>query len=210
MSKLIAKFHKNRGGDRRSVDRLVLASGSPYRRSLLEKLGLPVVAVSSNVDESRRLGESPLHLAARLAESKCTALQADYPNHLIIGSDQVAMLSQLQLTKPGNRKNAVQQLRAVSGKSVIFYTGVCLLDTSNGQRQTQVDVCTVHFRNLRDEQIERYVDRDEPFDCAGSFKSESLGITLFQRIEGEDPNALIGLPLIKLVTMLEKFGVKIL
>lgn len=196
--------------NRPGVEHLVLASTSPYRRSLLGKLGLPFVAATPDVDERRRLNEEPGTLATRLAEAKCRALQTQYPCHLIIGSDQVAMLGDTQLTKPENRSCAIRQLQAASGQRVVFYTGVCVLDTSNRRAQTEMDVCTVHFRELRENQIIHYVDRDEPFDCAGSFKSEGLGIALFERIEGEDPNALIGLPLIRLISMLNRFGVEVL
>lgn len=190
--------------------KLILASSSPYRKAVLEKLGLPFAAKSPDIDESPLPDEPPARSAARLAELKCRALQEKYPNHLIIGSDQVAMLDAKQLIKPGNRANAIKQLREASGRLVVFYTGICLLDAVSGRGETEVDRCTVRFRKLSDTQIENYVDRDQPFDCAGSFKSESLGIALFERIEGDDPNALIGLPLIRLIGLLKKYGVNVI
>ena len=188
---------------------LVLASGSPYRKQLLNKLNLLFICDKPNVDESPLPDELPSGHAIRLAQNKAQVFRKKYPEHLIIGSDQVAMHDHNQLTKPGNREKAIKQLQAVSGGCVEFYTAVCVFNSINGQYVSELDKCTVYFRELSRELIEKYIDADKPFDCAGSFKSESLGIALFERIEGEDPNALVGLPLIKLISILDKFNVEI-
>ncbi len=192
------------------MTRLVLASGSPYRHMLLNNLGLDFIVDSPDIDESAMSGETPQQLSERLSCEKAKSLASKYPDHLIIGSDQVAMLNHRQLTKPGNRKNCITQLIAASGRQVLFFTGVCVLDSKTGQSITEVDLCSVYFKNLTLEQIERYVDREKPFDCAGGFKSESLGIALIERIKGDDPNALIGLPIIKLIRILDQFGYTVL
>jgi MAF protein len=192
------------------LPKLLLASSSIYRKALLEKLGLPFETASPSIDESPRAYEMPPELAMRLARAKAGALSQAFPGYLIIGSDQVAILADRQLTKPGNRENAIRQLRAASGQAVTFYTGICVLDSATTEAKTDLDRTIVHFRRLTDAQIEHYVDRDRPFDCAGGFKSESLGIALFDRIEGEDPNALIGLPIIRLVRLLEAFDVRVI
>lgn len=189
---------------------IVLASGSHYRAELLGKLRLYFISCSSNIDESSHDGESAAELTTRLSEAKANALRADYPRHLIIGSDQVAVCGSQFLNKPGNREQAIRQLQAQSGQIVKFYTGISVLDSASGHCLSDIDICSVHFKTLNDRQIEHYVDLEQPFDCAGSFKSEGLGIALFSRIEGNDPNALIGLPLIKLIALLERFGVNIL
>lgn len=190
--------------------RLVLASSSPYRQELLAKLGLPFAAASPAIDEAARPGESPTQLSLRLAEEKARALAGRFPAHLIIGSDQVAMLEGVQLGKPGDAARAASQLRAAAGKAVEFFTSVCVLDSASGQALTDMDRTVAHFRPLSGRQIERYVEKDQPFDCAGGFKSERLGIALLERLETEDPNALVGLPLIRLVRLLEKSGLDIL
>jgi len=146
----------------------------------------------------------------RLAQEKAAAVAQQFPEDLIIGSDQVAMLAGQQLTKPGGRANAIRQLRAASGQAVTFYTSVCVLNSATNESGTDLDRTIVHFRPLTNAQIEAYVDRDQPFDCAGGFKSESLGVVLFEKIEGEDPNALIGLPMIRLIRLLETFGVTVI
>lgn len=189
---------------------LVLASGSPYRQALLKNLELDFIAVNPDIDESAMVDEAPEQLAARLSSEKAKSLIQKYPDHLIIGSDQVAILNNKQLTKPGNRKNCIAQLKSASGKQVIFYTGVSILNSKTGQCITEVDLCSVYFKTLTSVQIEQYVDQDKPFDCAGGFKSESLGIALIERITGDDPNALIGLPLIKLIRILGQFGYSVL
>jgi septum formation protein len=185
---------------------IVLASTSPFRRDLLARLGLPFVADSPAVDESRRPDEPPQVLVLRLAEAKARAVAECHPGSLVIGSDQVACIGDEVLGKPGDRARAIAQLERASGRAVLFQTGLCLLNTASGRAQTLVEPFRVHFRRLTRARIEGYVDRERPFDCAGSFKSEGLGIALFQRLEGEDPTALIGLPLIRLVALLELEG----
>lgn len=192
------------------MNTIVLASSSKYRRQLLEKLGIDFLSCSSDIDESPQTGESPEALVNRLSIAKAEEVGKTHPNHLIIGSDQVAVLDQDILGKPGGRDAAMQQLAKQSGRAVQFYTGICVLNSATGQRLSDLDVCSVHFKTLEPSQIQTYIDRDQPFDCAGSFKSEGLGIALFNKIVGEDPNALVGLPLIKLVALLQKFGVNIL
>lgn len=189
--------------------RLVLASTSFYRRQLLAKLGLEFEAVAPGVAETPLDGEPPASLALRLAEEKAHAVARCRPDSLVIGSDQVAFLDEEIVSKPGTRANAILQLQRASGRTVRFYTALCVVNTATGQTRTDLDVCAVVFRHLEPGQIERYVDRDLPFDSAGGFKAEGLGIALFERIDGEDPNALIGLPLIRLVRILESFGVEI-
>jgi septum formation protein len=190
--------------------RLVLASTSPFRRALLERLGLPFQATSPEVDETALPGEGPRELVTRLAEAKARAGAAALPGSLVIGSDQVACIDGDILGKPGSRERAIAQLEQASGREVVFHTGLCLLDGRNGQAQVECIPFRVHFRPLARAAIETYVDREQPFNCAGSFKSEGLGIALFERLEGEDPNALIGLPLIRLVRMLERAGMPVL
>jgi MAF protein len=190
--------------------KLVLASSSPYRRELLQKLRLPFVADSPDIDETPLAGEPPEELALRLSLQKARALAEKYPEHLIIGSDQVALLEGKPLTKPGSRQNTVAQLSAASGKTVCFHTGVCVFDSRSGRYRSDCDCCAVTFKTLSRDRIERYADIDQPYHCAGGFKAESLGIALFERIRGDDPNALIGLPLIKLIALLEDFDVRVI
>jgi len=198
------------GRDLSSMRRLILASTSIYRKGLLQRLGLPFEAVAPGVDENELPGELPTQTARRLAEAKARAVAARFPDALIIGSDQVAMLGSARLDKPLGNENAVRQLQAARGKAVVFHTALCLLDAQSGDAQTRVVPCTVHFRNASDMQIETYLRREQPYDCAGSAKAEGLGIALIERIEGDDPNALIGLPLIALVEMLTARGVPVL
>jgi len=185
---------------------LVLASTSTFRQALLERLGLPFTTAAPEVDETRRPEEPPQVLVLRLAESKARAVAPGHPGALIIGSDQVACIEGQVLGKPGGRDAAIAQLQQASGKTVVFHTGLCLLNSSTGRAQTLVEPFRVHFRPLTLERITGYLDREQPYNCAGSFKSEGLGIALFERLEGEDPSALIGLPLIRLVTLLESEG----
>ncbi len=185
---------------------LVLASTSPFRRALLDRLGLPFTHSAPAVDETRRPDEPPQVLVLRLAEAKANAVAVQFPEALIIGSDQVACIDDQVLGKPGNRAGAIAQLERASGRSVTFQTGLCLLNAITGRTQTLVEPFRVHFRPLSRHRIETYLDREQPYDCAGSFKSEGLGIALFERLEGEDPTALIGLPLIRLITLLESEG----
>ncbi len=192
------------------TNNLVLASGSIYRKQLLQKLQLDFICASPDIDESKKTDEPAPQMALRLAKEKATALETSYSNHLIIASDQVAMLENIQLKKPSNHSNAIQQLQLSSGKSVKFYTSVCILNTTTGELKSALDICTVHFKNLTKQQIVNYISMEQPYDCAGSFKSEGLGIALFERIQGDDPNALIGLPLIKLIDLLDAFNINVL
>jgi septum formation protein len=189
--------------------RLVLASTSPFRRELLTRLGLPFTIQAPEVDETRLLGEEAPVLVARLAEQKARAIAPSAPAALIIGSDQVAVLDGDIIGKPGDHRRAVAQLQQASGRTVRFYTGVCLLDSASGQCQVAVEEFRVVFRPLTATMIEGYLQREQPYQCAGSFKSEGLGIALFERLEGDDPTGLIGLPLIRLTRMLEAAGVAV-
>ncbi len=186
---------------------LVLASSSVYRRELLQRLQLPFTSCSPNIDERPLADETPQMLVQRLAVAKARALRAQFLQHLIIGSDQVAVLDGQILGKPGTAAAAIAQLTAASGRSVTFYTGLCLLDSASGTIEVDCVPFTVHFRTLSPEQISRYIEREQPLDCAGSFKSEGLGISLFRATEGEDATSLIGLPLIRLCDMLSQAGI---
>lgn len=192
------------------TNNLVLASSSTYRKSLLEKLYLNFICAAPDINETAKPDENPRKLALRLAQEKAKTLACDYPEHLIIAADQVAMLNHMQLEKPGNRHNAIQQLQLSSGSQVNFYTSICILNSATNETKSDIDTCTVHFKHLSDQQIQNYIDLEQPYDCAGSFKSEGLGIALFERIDGEDPNALIGLPLIKLIRLLNAFNIDVL
>lgn len=185
---------------------LVLASTSPFRRELLAKLGLPFLTAAPAVDEQRHPDEPPADLVRRLAEAKARAVGALYPDALIIGSDQVACIDDAVLGKPGTRERAIAQLTQAAGRRVTFLTGLCLYDSATDQAEVLCEPFAVWFRALRPAQIEGYLDREQPYGCAGSFKSEGLGIALFERLEGDDPNSLIGLPLIRLVALLERAG----
>lgn len=189
---------------------IVLASTSVYRSQLLSTLQLQFQTASPNIDETPAVGESAKQTALRLSRQKAQAVAQHFPNALIIGSDQVALLAEQQLGKPLTHDNAVRQLRAMRGRTVDFFTAVSLLNAQTNVMQTAVAETKVSFRNLSDEEIERYLRKEQPYHCAGSAKSEGLGIALIKRIEGDDPNALIGLPLIVLVDMLKKQGVDIL
>ncbi|MGO2203700.1 Maf family protein [Pseudomonas helleri] len=188
---------------------LLLASSSVYRRDLLSRLRLPFTCSSPDIDESHRPGESALELVQRLSLEKAQALAASHPAHLIIGSDQVAVLNGQIIGKPHTFDKARQQLMNASGASVSFLTGLTLLNSQTGHYQTDCVPFTVHMRHLSTEQIERYLHAEEPYDCAGSFKAEGLGVSLFQRTEGDDATSLVGLPLIRLVDMLLAQGVAI-
>lgn len=190
--------------------RLILASTSTFRRDLLTRLDLPFTVQAPAVDETRLPGETAADLVARLAECKAAAVARTEPAALIIGSDQVAVLDGTIISKPGNYERAVVQLQQASGRTVVFYTGLCLLDSASGQRQIAVEEFRVVFRDLTPAMIERYLRREQPYQCAGSFKSEGLGIALFERLEGDDPTSLIGLPLIRLTRMLEAAGMAVL
>ncbi|WP_447750856.1 Maf family protein [Pseudomonas nicosulfuronedens] len=181
---------------------LILASSSPYRRELLQRLRLPFECASPDIDETPLPGESAEQLVCRLAESKARALSQRYPSHLIIGSDQAAVNDSRILGKPHDIERATEQLKAASGKSVSFLTGLCLLNSQSGETHVDCVPFTVHFRDLDEACIHRYLEAEQPFDCAGSFKAEGLGVSLFRSTEGEDATSLIGLPLIRLVDML--------
>jgi septum formation protein len=185
---------------------LILASTSPHRRALLQRLGLPFTVEAPGVDETARPDEPPQVLVLRLAEAKAAAVAQRHPQALVIGSDQVACIDHQVMGKPGNRATALAQLERASGRTLVFHTGLCLLNAITGRTQTLVEPFHVHFRRLSRRRIESYLDREQPYDCAGSFKSEGLGIALFARLEGDDPSALIGLPLIRLITLLESEG----
>ncbi|OYT95896.1 MAG: septum formation inhibitor Maf [Pseudomonas sp. PGPPP3] len=188
---------------------LVLASSSPYRRELLSRLRLPFTWSAPAIDESHHPNESPESLVRRLAEEKARALAEQHPNHLIIGSDQVAVLDGQILGKPHTMSRAQAQLEAASGASVTFLTGLCLLNSASNRQQTDCIRFTVHFRQLDPERIRRYLEAEQPFDCAGSFKAEGLGVSLFRATEGSDATSLVGLPLIRLVDMLTNESVQI-
>ena len=189
---------------------LILASSSVYRRSLLQRLGVAFTSVSPDVDETPHPGELPAATALRLALSKAQAVAATNPRALIIGSDQVADLDGAALSKPGNHGNAVRQLQAMRGRRVVFHTALCLLDAASGNHQLENVPTAIQFRDISDTQIERYLRIEQPYDCAGSAKIETLGIALVKKIDSDDPTAIIGLPLMMLVTMLAREGVNIL
>ena len=186
---------------------IVLASSSPYRRELLSRLGLRFDTVSPGVDERPMDGEPPWAMVARLARFKAQAVAPLRPRALIVGSDQVAVLDNHIMGKPGSHEANVRQLRLAGGRQVRFLTGIALLNAGSGEMQCEVVEYGVHFRPLDEAQVEAYVRAEKPYDCAGGFRSEGLGVALFQRMEGEDPSALIGLPLIALVSMLRREGI---
>ena len=188
---------------------LVLGSSSIYRRELLQRLQVPFETASPEIDEAPLLGEIPEATALRLAKTKARAVAVSFPGALIIGADQVAVSNGVQLGKPLNHTNALQQLRYVRGKEVMFYTALSLFNSRNNHMQTRVVPFCVKFRQFSDQQILNYLNKEQPYHCAGSAKSEGLGIALIERMTGEDPNALIGLPMIALVDMLTNEGVAI-
>jgi len=187
---------------------LILASGSPYRRALLERLGLPFQVRPANADETIAAGEAPGAAALRLARAKAAAIEPESPS-LVIGSDQVAEIDGRILGKPGGHEQAARQLREQSGRLVLFHTALCLRDTRDGGERTALDTVRVRFRELTDAEIEAYLHHDRPYDCAGSFKSELLGSALCESIESDDPASLVGLPLIRLAAMLREAGVRV-
>ncbi|MBN3491732.1 Maf family protein [Vibrio neptunius] len=188
---------------------LVLASTSPFRKQLLNKLSVPFETASPNCDETPFSNERPEDLVKRLAKEKAQSCATSQPS-LVIGSDQVCVIDGKIIGKPLNRQNAVQQLSRQSGKVIQFYTGLALHNTETNITDVKLDTFTVHFRQLTQQQINRYVEKEEPYYCAGSFKSEGLGIALFEKLEGKDPNTLVGLPLIDLIDMLETQGFEVL
>jgi MAF protein len=189
---------------------LVLGSTSPFRKTLLEKLQLPFICDKPDIDETPQPNESPINLVQRLATEKAKAVSSSHTNALIIGSDQVAVCNGEIIGKPHNYDNAVKQLSSFSGKSITFYTGLCVYCTEKDTSNTLVEPFIVHFKTLTQADINHYLKAEEPYNCAGSFKSEGLGICLFEKLEGEDPNTLIGLPLIKLVALLKQQGLDVL
>jgi len=192
---------------------LILASTSLYKKMLLQRLQLQFTCEPPEIDEKPLDGESPWAMAQRLAEQKAHAVSAKFPNTLVIGADQVADLDGKIMGKPRNHLRAVEQLSAQSGQKVRFHSGVSIVKTSPEGKitnKTKINTTEVQFRILSQQQIERYLQIEQPYDCAGSFKSEGLGISLFQRIDSNDPSSLIGLPLIDLCSMLSEFGVEII
>lgn len=188
---------------------LVLASTSPFRQQLLKKIGLPFVTASPQCDETPHQGESPQALVTRLAEEKarsCTIGQAS----LVIGSDQVCVINGEIVGKPHTKEQAIAQLLKQSGKAITFYTGLALYNSYSNKCLIEMDTFTVHFRHLSLKMATAYVEKEQPLQCAGSFMSEGLGIALFERLEGDDPNTLVGLPLIKLIKLLESQGMNVL
>jgi len=189
---------------------LILGSSSPFRAELLSKLNLAFSTASPDIDETPLDNETPFALVKRLAEQKAATIAKQHPNALIIGSDQVAILNGTILGKPGNHQNAFTQLRAASGQTVQFLTGLALLNSETGRMQSLVEPFEVTFKTLADAQIQFYLETEQPYQCAGSFKSEGFGITLFKQLRGDDPNSLIGLPLIQLATLLHNEGIDVL
>jgi len=189
---------------------IVLASTSKYRRELLARLCLPFEVAAPGVDETPLPNEAPQETSRRLAEAKARAVAERFPEAIVIGSDQVAVLDGLVLGKPGNHANAVRQLKAMRAKEVVFHTALCLCRAASGRAQTRVVPYYVRFREYSDAQIERYLQLEQPYDCAGSARCEGLGIALIAEMRGSDPNALIGLPLIALTEMLAEQGVSVL
>ncbi|EAT12023.1 septum formation inhibitor Maf [Bermanella marisrubri] len=192
------------------MPRLILGSSSPFRRELLEKLDLSFECDSPDIDETPLKNEKPEDMVARLAKAKAMAIAERNPQSIIIASDQCATLDGEIIGKPGDHENAVAQLQKASGRCVTFYTSLCVYNGQNEVSEEIVEPFYVYFRELNDQQIENYLQKEQPYNCAGSFKSEGLGISLFDRLEGSDPNTLIGLPLIQLIRMLEKFHIKVI
>ena len=189
---------------------LILASSSKFRRELLHKLQIPFSSISPKVDETALPNEKPHETALRLAQDKARKIAKKHPHALVIGCDQVATLDGEQIGKPGNHHNATLQLQKMRGREVTFHSALCLYNAETNVMQAEVVPYLVRFRQLTDAQIENYLNKEQPYQCAGSAKSEGLGITLIERMIGEDPNALIGLPLIKLISMLNNEGVSVI
>ncbi len=190
--------------------KLVLGSTSAFRKTLLERLHIDFVCDAPDIDETPLENEPVEEMVIRLAIAKAQAISARHPDSLIIGSDQSAVLNGEKLSKPGNFENAFKQLTRASGQKITFQTGLCLLNSATGNIQSTCVPYTVVFKTLTPTMIKNYLHKEEPYNCAGSFKSEALGIALFERFEGSDPNSLIGLPLIELVNFLENEGFSIL
>ncbi|OOE88653.1 MULTISPECIES: Maf family protein [Salinivibrio] len=190
--------------------KIVLASSSPYRQAIFKKFALPFTAFAPAIDESRHDNERATDMVERLALEKAMAGMPLFDNALIIGSDQVCVIDEEVLGKPHEREVAIEQLKRASGKQVTFYTGIALINSDTGEHQSDVEPFHVDFRELTEQEIVRYIDKELPLDCAGSFKCEGLGIALFNAMHGRDPNTLVGLPLIRLREMLEKEGVSVI
>lgn len=188
---------------------IILASTSPFRRELLGRLQLPFQAIAPETDELPLPGEHPAATAERLSVAKAQAVADRYPSALIIGSDQVAYCGEVRFGKPGTKQNAIAQLRSMSGKTVVFHTGLCLLNAASRRIHLRGIPTEVRFRELSDQEIARYLDKEDALNCAGSARSEGLGISLLEYLRGDDPNALVGLPLIALCEMLRAEGVKL-
>lgn len=186
---------------------LILASTSPYRQALLNKLAIPFICQAPFIDEQPQQGETAIELVARLAREKAEAVAEHYAQGWVIGSDQVCVIDGQIVGKPGTSEAAMAQLQQASGRAITFFTGLCLLDIATGKNQQLVEPFIVHFRQLSKAIIERYIAIEQPLNCAGSFKSEGLGVVLFERFEGRDPNTLIGLPLMGLIDMFAVWGV---
>lgn len=190
--------------------KLILASTSPFRKAILDKLGIEFDTASPETDETALVNETPRQLVERLSIAKAKAVADKVESALVIGSDQVSVIDGEIIGKPHTHENAVKQLQNASGKTVTFYTGLCLYNSSTHKYQSEVVPFNVVFRKLSESQIENYLKKETPYNCAGSFKSEALGIVLFEKLEGDDPNTLMGLPLIRLVKMLENESFSIL
>lgn len=193
-----------------SITPIILASSSPFRRELLTKLQIQHQCISPDIDETPKADESPKEISLRLSIEKAKEVAKSINTGLIIASDQVAEVDGIALGKPKTRENAIKQLMSMSGKTVTFHTGLCLYNAETQKYQSCIEPFQVVFRTLNEQQVSNYVDKEDVLNCAGSFKSEALGIALFEKLVGEDPNSLIGLPLIKLTKMLEQEGVNIL
>ena len=188
---------------------IILASGSPFRKQLLDRLQLDYECLPPDIDEAIITGEDASHYVCRLAESKADRVAVDHPQAVVIGSDQCALLGDKILGKPGTHENALWQLREAQGKTVVFHTAVCVLNLSVGFSAVEDVVYEVEFRNLSDRQLDHYLRVEQPYQCAGSFKSEGYGACLLKKMRGDDPTALIGLPLITLTRMLENAGIEV-
>jgi MAF protein len=192
------------------MKKLILGSTSPFRKEILAKLNLPFECAKPDIDETAHNNEAPVALVERLAIEKAKTVALEHPDALIIGSDQVALCDGEILGKPHNFENAVKQLQKFSNKTVAFYTGLCVYDSGLDFTTALIEPFLVHFNELSLSEIENYLHAEEPYNCAGSFKSEGLGICLFKKLEGDDPNSLIGLPLIRLTALLKQHGVDVL
>jgi len=201
------QFPGNKVGNNKNQAGLILASSSPYRQELMARLKIPFLCQDPEIDETVLADEEATALVVRLSELKARKIAETHPAAIIIGSDQVACLNNHILTKPGGHDKARRQLEQLSGQSVIFNTGLCVVNARSGSIQTGQVPFAVKFRELDADEIERYLTTEKPYDCAGSFKSEGLGISLLEEMTGDDPTALIGLPLIRLCVMLRKEGV---